>query len=203
MNEIWPMVHAERAALIEDLTILRPEQWESPSLCADWTVHDVAAHLVDSARTTRLGFLASLVRARFDFDRLNQRGVDRERAEGPDQTLARLQEVAQRTSMPPASPDTRLVEEIVHGQDIRRPLGITRHYPAVAVERALRLQARTPAAFGGCKELMKSVRLTATDADVEVGFGAQVSGPAVSLLLAASGRHSPVTDLTGEGLALL
>jgi hypothetical protein len=30
-------------------------RWEEPSLCEGWTVHDVVAHLVDTARTTRLG----------------------------------------------------------------------------------------------------------------------------------------------------
>ncbi|WUC95072.1 maleylpyruvate isomerase family mycothiol-dependent enzyme [Streptomyces sp. NBC_00525] len=149
---VWPVVHAERAALIRDLEGLGDEQWERPSLCEGWTVHDVVAHLVDSARTTRLGFAAGLVRARFDFHRQNAHGVARERGASPSETLARLRRVATRTSTPPAPLDSRLVEEIVHGEDIRRPLGVTRAYPRNAVVRALRLQVRTPASFGGSKE---------------------------------------------------
>lgn len=97
---VWPVVHAERAALIRDLEGLGDEQWERPSLCEGWTVHDVVAHLVDSARTTRLGFAAGLVRARFDFHRQNAHGVARERGASPSETLARLRRVATRTSTP-------------------------------------------------------------------------------------------------------
>ncbi|MGW5647486.1 maleylpyruvate isomerase family mycothiol-dependent enzyme [Saccharopolyspora sp. NPDC003752] len=199
-DDIWAMVHAERAALLDDLAHLDERQWSEPSLCEGWTVHDVVAHLVDSARTTRLGFVAGLVRARFDFDRQNARGVERERGATPQETLERLRRVASRTSTPPAPLDSRLVEEVVHGEDIRRPLGLTRRYLPEAVVRSLRLQARTPAAFGGAKELMSRIRLTATDADVSIGSGPEATGTALSLLLAISGRAAALADLDGPGV---
>lgn len=202
-DDVWPMVHAERAALIEDLARLDEEQWGRPSLCDGWTVHDVVAHLVDTARTTRLGFVAGLARARFDFDRQNARGVRRERAASPGETLERLRRVAPRTSTPPAPLDSRLVEEVVHGEDIRRPLGLTRVYPREAVVRGLRLQLRTPASFGGARELTSRVRLSATDAEVSVGDGPEVRGPALSLLLAVSGRRTALDELGGAGLDAL
>ncbi|MEU4827181.1 hypothetical protein AB0H37_35410 [Actinomadura sp. NPDC023710] len=59
-------------------------------------VHDVVAHLADTARTTRLGFAVALVRARFDFHRQNDRGVERERGASPRETLERLRRVASR-----------------------------------------------------------------------------------------------------------
>ncbi|MET9350382.1 maleylpyruvate isomerase family mycothiol-dependent enzyme [Streptomyces termitum] len=202
-EHVWALVHAERAALVRDLARLDGEQWRTPSLCAGWTVHDVAAHLVDSARTTRLGFLAGLVRARFDFDRQNTAGVERERGATPAETLRRLEQVADRTSAPPGALDSRLVEEVVHGEDIRRPLGLTRAYPEEAVVRALRLQARTPAAFGGARELLARVRLDATDTALSLGSGPSVAGPALSLLLAVSGRRAARSDLAGPGLDAL
>ncbi len=36
MSAVWPMVHAERAALIEDLEDLDAESWARPSMCGDW-----------------------------------------------------------------------------------------------------------------------------------------------------------------------
>ena len=48
-NDVWPLVHTERAALIDDLAGLDGTAWEQSSLCAGWTVHDVVAHLVDVA----------------------------------------------------------------------------------------------------------------------------------------------------------
>lgn len=197
------MVHAERAALITDLEGLDDQRWQAPSLCAGWSVHDVAAHLVDTARTTRLGFVVGLARARFDFDRQNARGVERARGASPQETLARLRQVASRRSTPPAPLDSRLVEEVVHGEDIRRPSGLAHSYPGEAVVRSLRLQARTPAAFGGARELVARVRLVAADADVSIGEGPEVRGPALSLLLAVSRRRVALDDLGGPGLAAL
>ncbi|MCX5443131.1 MULTISPECIES: maleylpyruvate isomerase family mycothiol-dependent enzyme [unclassified Streptomyces] len=202
-DDVWAIVHAERAALIDDLTHLEDDQWLKPSLCDGWTVHDVLAHLVDTARTTRLGFVKDLALARFDFDRQNTRGVERERRSTPQETLERFRQAASRTSTPPAPLDSRLVEEIVHGEDIRRPLGLTRTYPAQAVVRSLRLQTRTPASFGGAKELLTRIRLASTDADLTIGTGPEVNGPALSLLLAVTGRRVALDDLRGPGVATL
>ena len=93
MGDVWPMVHAERAALIDDLGDLGDEVWGQPSLCAEWTVHDVVAHLIDAAMTTRLHFVVGLARAGFGFDRQNARGVARERGASPQETLERLRQV--------------------------------------------------------------------------------------------------------------
>ncbi|MFG2502180.1 maleylpyruvate isomerase family mycothiol-dependent enzyme [Streptomyces sp. NPDC048441] len=202
-NDVWSLVHAERAALIEDLTHLDDKQWDHASLCEGWTVQDVVAHLVDTARTTRLGFVSAMVRARFDFDRQNSRGVERERGASPRETLERLRQVASRTSTPPAPLDTRLVEEVVHGEDIRRPLGITHSYLPEAVVRALRLQARTSASFGGAKEKVSGIQLTPADADLTIGAGPHVRGTALSLLLAVSGRREALDELDGPGVAAL
>lgn len=199
-TDVWTLVHAERAALIEDLTHLTDEQWATPSLCDGWSVHDVVAHLADTAQETRLRFIARMIRARFDFDRQNTRGIGLVRGATHEETLDRLRQVATRTSTPPAPLDTRLVEEIVHGEDIRRPLGIVRAYPQEAVLRALRLQARMSASFGGAKELVAKVQLTATDADLTIGTGPEVSGTALSLLLAISGRQVALAELTGAEL---
>jgi uncharacterized protein (TIGR03083 family) len=201
VGDVWALVHAERAALVEDLEGLDEEEWERPSLCEGWTVHDVAAHLVDTWRTTRLGFVVGLARARFDFHRQNARGVERWRGATPQETLQRLREAATRTSTPPGPLDSRLVEEVVHGEDVRRPLGLHRDYPTEVVERALRLQLRTSASFGGAKEIVARCRLVADDADVAVGAGPEVRGRALSLLLAATGR--PVADLRGPGVSRL
>ena len=43
MSDIWTTVAAERGALADDLDGLSDEQWETPSLCTGWSVHDVLA----------------------------------------------------------------------------------------------------------------------------------------------------------------
>lgn len=164
-------VHAERWALIRDLSGLEEAQWRQQSLCGDWTVREVATHLVDNARTTRLGIVVAMVRARFDFDRQNAMGVARELGASTAETLDGLRAVADRRSGPPAPLDSRLVEEVVHGEDARRPLGISRAYSPEAVERSLRYQARTSVGMGGGKQRVAGVALRATDADVVIGEG--------------------------------
>src|SRR5690606_21320850 len=125
MTDVWPLVHAERRALIADLEQLSDVEWELPSLCDGWSVHDVVAHLVDTALTTRLGFVAGLARAGFGFRRENERGVRRHRGATHRETLERLRSATGRTSTPPAPLDSRLVEAVVHGEDIRRSVGLT------------------------------------------------------------------------------
>ncbi|MEV4163439.1 maleylpyruvate isomerase family mycothiol-dependent enzyme [Nonomuraea dietziae] len=203
MNETWAVVHAEREALIRDLETVPPERWTTPSLCPGWDVHDVVAHLADDAKTTRLSFLLRLAAARFDFDRYNNAGVVRERAGEPRRTLASFRAASRRTTGAPAPRATRLVEAFVHGEDIRRPLGLSRDYPVKHVAAALRYQLSAGVALGGGKERARGVRLMASDTAVDVGEGPEVRGTALALLLAASGRPVGPDELTGPGVPAL
>ncbi|PRC42795.1 hypothetical protein C6A85_000000108660, partial [Mycobacterium sp. ITM-2017-0098] len=88
--DVWSFVHAERARLMDDLAALPPEAWATPSLCPGWDVHDVLAHLVDTAKTSRTGFARRMMAARFDFDADNAVGIARERRADPCDTLAAM-----------------------------------------------------------------------------------------------------------------
>ncbi|WAC65591.1 maleylpyruvate isomerase family mycothiol-dependent enzyme [Agrococcus sp. SL85] len=202
-SELWDAVHVERRALIADLQRIEDTDWDAPSGCAGWSVHDVAAHLVDVWTTTRLGFARRLVAAGLDFDRDNRRGVERERRATPAATLAAMRAAAGRTDTPPAPLASRLVEEIAHGDDIRRPLGIAHPYPLGAVLPALDHQLATPARLGGAKERMGGLRLVATDARLRRGDGSEVRGTALALLLVATGRDVALDELSGPGASLL
>lgn len=198
-SEIWSVVHAERASLMADLEPLVASAWKTPSLCPSWDVHDVVAHLVDSAKTTRWSFVRRLVAARFDFDRDNATGIAREKAADPLVTLGELRTVCMYTRTPPAAMATRLVEAFVHGEDIRRPLGITGDYPPAHVAAALAYQSKTGVSMGGGKERAVGWRLVASDADFASGNGPEVQGPAIILLMAVSGRAFDTAALTGDG----
>lgn len=207
MTEIWPVVHAERRALVRDLANVPASRWATPSLCPGWDVHDVLAHLVDDASTTRLGFLRRLAAAGFDFDRCNARGIARERRADPRDTLDAFRAVSGRTTSAPAPLPTRLVEAFVHGEDIRRPLALTRRYPAGPVLEALRHQLRTSGRLGGGRDRAAGLRLVPADADpgavlggeIGIGAGPEVRGSALALLLAVSGRPVDPGELTGPG----
>ncbi|MGK9272767.1 maleylpyruvate isomerase family mycothiol-dependent enzyme [Williamsia muralis] len=204
-SAVWPVVHAERERLVKDLSDIPADAWATPSLCPGWDVHDVLAHLIDGALTTRLGFVRRMMANRFDFDRDNSAGIARQKRADPGQTIEALVEVITSTRTPPANSSTRFAEIFVHGEDIRRPLGIDADYPVDPVVEALRYQAKTAVGFGGGRERVVGLRLTATDSDVVLG-GAdadEVRGPAIDLLLAVSGRPVPPGALVGPGAAKL
>lgn len=202
-QEIWEQVHAERGRLSDDLSTLSPVEWRTPSLCPGWSVHDVLAHLLDTVMTGRVAFIWSMARALGDFDRANEHGVRRRRRDDPRETLEAFREVRRLTRTPPAQGATRLVEAFVHGEDIRRPLGIPGRYPSSGVHEALAYQIRTPRSFGGGREAADGLRLVDSESGAEWGSGDEVAGEAIDLLLAVSGRPVSQGRLSGGGAARL
>jgi uncharacterized protein (TIGR03083 family) len=199
-DSIWPTIHAERQALADDLARLTAHQWATKSLCAEWDVHQVLAHLLSASKMTPPKFLGKYAAAGFNFNRFTARQVALERCDDPAATLAAFRAAQLRTSAPPGPKETWLGEAFVHGEDIRRPLGITHTYPMPYVARALAFYAKSNAIIGG-RDRVARLMLKATDADITIGSGPIVEGPAMSLLLAASGRECALDDLSGPGTA--
>ncbi|GAA5229586.1 hypothetical protein GCM10025779_03990 [Arthrobacter cryoconiti] len=104
-----------------DLTSIASEEWRTGSLCPGWGVHDVVAHLLDTAKTTRRGFINRMLAAGFGFDHDDAVGVTRERAPDPLETLASFRTTRLRTLTSPAALETRLVEAFVHGKELSGP----------------------------------------------------------------------------------
>jgi hypothetical protein len=146
--------------------------------------------------------LKNFAAARFDFDRFAGRQVRIEAAGGPAATLAAFRAEQTRTNAPPGPKDTWLGEAFVHGEDIRRPLGLTRAYPLDQVARTLTFYTNSQAIIGG-RNRVAGLTLRATDTDYQVGSGPLVDGPVMSLLLAAGGRKVALADLTGPGVEVL
>lgn len=200
---LWSAVHEERRRLADDLERLSDADRRRPSLCPGWDVHDVVAHLVDSALATRRSFVVDLLRARGDFDQANERGIARHRRERPRDTCRALRDVADHCTTPPAPLATRLVEAVVHGEDVRRPLRIERRYPAEAVRAALEHQLGTSVRWGGGRERAASLRLVDRASGDSWGEGPEVVAEAVDLLLAVSGRPIAAGLATGPGASRL
>jgi uncharacterized protein (TIGR03083 family) len=198
-ESIWPIIHAERESLADDLAGLTAEQWAMPSLCREWAVHDVLAHLVSAAKMTPPRFLANFAAAGFNFNKFTAKQVAVEGAGGPAATLAAFRSAQSRTTAPPGPKETWLGEAIVHGEDIRRPLGLPHSYPLPAVTRALAFYASSNTIIGG-KSRVAGLTMKATDTDFSVGSGPLVEGPALSLVLAATGRKSALAELSGPGV---
>lgn len=202
MTDMWETIASERGALAEDLTGLSSEQWSTPSLCADWTVQQALAHMTSTAHVSAPGFFLGLAAAGFNFEKFARKGIDRWRGGSPTQTLQNFREVQHSRTHPPGPSTTWLGEVIVHAEDIRRPLRISHDYPPDSVRQVLDFYKGSNAIIG-TKRRIDGLRLKATDMDWTHGSGPEVRGPALSLLLAGTGRQAALADLEGDGLETL
>lgn len=200
-SKLWANVHAERASLVRDLTDQQHLDWATPSLCAGWDVRDVVAHLAATATLSLSKFAAELVAAGFRPNRIAEKQINAGRQRTGQHALDALRSAIHATASPPQPTITRVIEIVVHGEDIRRPLQIGHAYDTTHVADALSYLSRDHRF--GAKTLIQGLHLSATDADIAIGQGERVEGTAVSLLLAASGRRAVIEDLSGPGCRLL
>jgi uncharacterized protein (TIGR03083 family) len=202
MAGMWTTIAVERGALADDLTGLDADRWTTQSLCEDWTVRDVLAHMTSTAAMTAPKFLLGFLGSRFDFGSFAAKGIARHRGDTPAETLQHFRAQQGSTSSPPGPKLSWLGETIVHAEDIRRPLGIRHAYPTEAVQSVLDFYKRSNVLLG-TKSRIEGLTLRATDADWSHGSGPVVEGPVLSLLVAATGRAAACDDLTGDGVATL
>ena len=198
----WPLIRAERVALIADLEDVSDPQWSTQSLCSAWTVRDVLAHMTTTAKMTPGRFFGKFAGTGFQFNAMNEKGVKQELGATPADTLARFKAQLDRTTAPPGPLDAMVGEIVIHSQDIRRPLGIAHTYQPEALTLVGDFVIRGNLLLGG-KRRSTGLTLVATDVDWTRGSGPEVRGPLASIILALTGRKAGLADLTGDGVAIL
>jgi uncharacterized protein (TIGR03083 family) len=201
-TQTWALIHAERGAMADTLASLTPEQWASPSLCAGWSVHDAAAHILTGAEQTPRNFVTRLAANRFRFDAMMDAEARRLRSVSSDEIVARLRSRTTTTNRPPAPVAVMLGEIVVHSEDIRRPTGADGSPAPEALVGALDLFAKMGFPVGA-KRRIDGVRLVASDVGWSHGDGPLAEGSALSLLLTMTGRPDGLAGLTGEGVGVL
>jgi uncharacterized protein (TIGR03083 family) len=208
-DDLGPAIRAERLALIELLEQLEAGQWSTPSLCRGWTVQDVAAHLAWAPAAPVREVLAGMARAGF---RPNRASADIARGwsrRGTAAILDQLRANAADDAKPVGTPRVfAVVDAVVHGLDIRRPLGVHRRIPAEAFRPAADQCARTrwpsSAMLGGSvRQRIDGLRLVAEDVDWSHGSGPEVRGPTDAMMLVLAGRPVRADDLSGPGAGTL
>lgn len=202
MTDIWTTIAAERKALADDLTGLTPSQWDVKSLCTEWTVRDVVAHLSATAAMNPPKFVVNMAKAGFNFDRFANGQIAKHRGPDAAATLTTFRGLQNSTSAPPGPKVTWLGEIVIHGADIRRPLDIPHTYPPEAVRQVAEFYTGSNLLIGA-KNRIGGLTLNATDDYWQHGQGALVEGPLLSLLLAMTGRGAACADLSGPGVPTL
>lgn len=201
--EIWDAIDGEREDTLAMLDGLQPEQWDAQSLCAEWKVRDVVAHLTIGATMSGGAAIALLLRNGFNFNRAMARTARADGAAGPSQLRgAFAATIGGRRTPPMTKPLDNLIDLVVHGQDMRRPLGL----PRVIPEERLRPCLDRLKGYGfpfGAKKRVAGLRLEATDFDWVSGEGPVLRGPGEAILMMLAGRRVADADLEGDGTEVL
>ncbi len=201
-SNAWTLIHRERAAMADTLAELTPSQWAEPSLCGGWSVRVTAGHIVLGAEQTRSHFLARMAANGLRFNTMMDRDARSAGAAPTSEIVERLRARVTTTNHPPAPVLTMLGEIVVHGDDIRRPLGLHSEVSAEAVVACLEMYKAASFPMG-TKKRIDGLSLVATDVDWSHGAGPELTGPGLSLLAAMTGRAAGLSDLGGDGLTTL
>lgn len=194
-DTIWRHIDAQRLALADILAGLPEEAWGEDSLCAGWTVRDVAAHLTFSH--AGLGsVIGPLFRSGFRFNTMIRETARRSPLDH-DEIIATIRGfVGSRRRAVGVTELEPLGDVLIHTQDICVPLGIEHQMPPdAAVAAADRVLALRPPFR--LRPPYRGVRFEATDVDWSWGSGAVVSGGIQWLLLTVAGRSVAHSRLSG------
>jgi uncharacterized protein (TIGR03083 family) len=192
----------ERRDLADLLDTLTPEQWAHPSLCEEWTVRDVVAHLISYEELGYAGAVGTLLRAGFRPGRMNDLRRQVYRDHGPEQLIGILRSNVRPHGFTAAfGGGIGLTDCVIHHQDIRRPLGLAREVPPERLVEALDFSLRAPVLPS--KQNVAGVRVVAADVDWQHGDGPEVRGPGEALLMVLAGRADALDELDGPGTTTL
>jgi uncharacterized protein (TIGR03083 family) len=178
-------MRAERREIRDLLGQLTPAQWRTASLCAGWTVRDVASHLVawDELLLYRTRREHAVVLTRFvalyatsfaSMKLLNHRLQRRTRHLDPD-ALARQFAADDGADLKwlfdGTNPGAHLAEYVIHHEDIRRPLGLRGTVPPDRLTAALEGVTQLPGLRVSAWWRLRRTRLEASDINWGRGRG--------------------------------
>ena len=205
----WQAIDAQRLRVAGVLEQLSDDDWRQPSLCAGWTVRDVAAHLTMQQVGLRQ-LSAELVKARRDviksrgsMNRLIHDAAITRSALPTEQLIAEIRGmVGSRRHNVGVTYRETLLDILVHSQDIAMPLDRPLEVPPdAAALAASRAWSRGWPFYP--RKRMRGFRLVATDVQWAAGDGAPVNGPMAAILLLITGRLVVLPLLSGDGAVAL
>jgi uncharacterized protein (TIGR03083 family) len=195
---VWHVVDHQRLSVADLLAQLSEDDWRRPSLCAGWTVRDVAGHLAWQQLTSLPALLVDAVRAHGNVDRTIHDASCRWARRPTARLIEEIRSLVGRRRHPPRLTYLEvLIDILVHGMDIAVPLGRPLEIPAdAAAVAADRIWYEDK--YFGARSRWDGYRLAATDVPWSAGMGSPVEGPMDALLLLLTGRkQAAAARLTG------
>lgn len=200
-DEKWAVIGGQRRAFADLLAGLDDRQWERPSLCAEWRIKDVAAHVALTPQSPgALRILARGLRARGDLQAVNRDMAIAHADRAPARLIAELRTLADSRRKPAITTlDNLSFDTMVHIQDVAVPLGLTVAMPLDAAREGADRVWRMGWPFWARRRL-RGLRLVAVDIEWSAGEGGEVRGPIQALLLLLTGRtDAALPHLRGPG----
>jgi uncharacterized protein (TIGR03083 family) len=202
--EILDAIADERRRIADLLQSLTPEQLDVPSLCGDWTVKHVAGHLLAAIDSPSSALLPLILRSGFNVHRANSRLAVLSASRPVADMAAAFRSNAENPFKPPVvGYPGQLTDLQVHGQDMRRPLGLPSGLRLDRLRTSLDFLTGGRAIGFAPKRRLAGLRFEATDLDWSWGAGPVLAGPAEALMLAMTGRAVALGELDGPGVPIL
>ncbi|HXY66765.1 MAG TPA: maleylpyruvate isomerase family mycothiol-dependent enzyme [Mycobacterium sp.] len=186
---------------------LSDRDWFRPSLCSEWSNHEVLAHLVIGYRASPAAIAAQMIRHRGSFDHSNA-GLARTLAarHAPAVLIGEFAALVDRPRGVGRVFPRRLLlgDHVIHELDIALPLGLRPTVSQEVLAAVLDTQVRVANPFVPAAARARGLTLRATDVDWTYPDGRRcVTGKAAHLASALAGRPWALTHLSGDGLAQL
>jgi uncharacterized protein (TIGR03083 family) len=195
------MIADERIGLADELADLTDAQWATPSLCAGWTVRNVVVHLLMPFHVSLPSMLWKMATNGFDLDKVSDKFAKSD-TRPERELLDDLRANADHHFSPPGfGPEAPLTDLVVHGQDIRRPLGLAHRIPDDHARVVLDMLVTPKASKAFAKKgLLTGLRLEVDELHWSYGSGQVVAGGAEPVIMTLAGRTALLDDLSGPGL---
>jgi len=193
--------------LVEYLQSLTEAQWNHPSLCAEWTTHDVVAHLVIGYSATLSSIAAATLRHRGSFDPANADMARTLAAQRDPHALVEgfIALTRHARGVGRVFPRRLLLgDHVIHELDITCALGADSTIPAPVLAAVLNTATQIPNPFVPARARARGLNLIATDTSWSRRTdGLTVNGQADHLVSVLAGRPWALQHLTGDGVPVL
>ena len=197
-KQTWQFLQDELVDFVAMVRTLTAEQWATPSLCNGWSVRDVVVHAAAGRKSLGKTFVLWASVGFGSAAKANARELELNRNQSIDSVIDWLASPLKPKGL--LHMQNQLRGLTIHQQDVRRPLGLHRDFPAdrlhAVMDTAL---TRLGSANVGSRRRADGLCLVATDIEWSAGQGPEVEGPGEAILMAISGRSAALGDLTGEG----
>jgi len=196
LTDMFDIIADQRNRIADQLEALDADQWQQPSLCGEWTVQQVAAHLTTGWNVSLPRFGLAVLKARGDFHRANNQLACTLAERSPAEIVADLRANAAHQFTPPgAGAEAPLADCIVHARDMFEPLDIDYPVDPNTTVKVMSMVTEPKAKRATGTTVAQDYSLRATDITwTHENAGKQeIEAPVLELLLAIFGRRDPAS----------